>query len=91
MTWINLSVRPCGFLEPKQVLRAQPIANTALAPAFLLMAGAASIGMMIIVNFAIDSDFKWLPLAVAAVWLGSISMYLLEGRRRVRSKDTGTG
>lgn len=47
--------------------------------------------MMIIVNFAIDSDFKWLPLAVAAVWLGSISMYLLEGRRRVRSKDTGTG
>ena len=58
---------------------------------FALPAGAASIGMMIIVNFAIDSDFKWLLLAVAAVWLGSISMYLPEGRRRVRSKDTGTG
>ena len=55
-----------------------------------LLAGAASIGMMIIVNFAIDSDFKWLLLAVAAIWLGSIGMYLVEGRR-VRSSDTGIG
>ena len=41
----------------------------AVAGAFI--AGAASIGLMATVNFAIDSDFKWQLLGVAVVWLMS--------------------
>jgi len=51
-----------------------------------LLAGAASIGVMTLVNFAIDSDFKWLLAAVAAVWLGSISLHLLEVARGLSTR-----
>jgi len=46
-----------------------------------LLAGAASIGTMTLVNFAIGSDFKWLLAGVAAIWLASMGSYLLEVSR----------
>jgi hypothetical protein len=34
--------------------------------------GAASIGLMAAVNFAIGSDFKWVLLSIALLWLCSL-------------------
>ena len=34
----------------------------------VLLGGAASIGMMAVVNFAIGSDFRWLLAGCAAIW-----------------------
>ena len=38
----------------------------------------ASIGLMAAVNFAIDSDFKWLLLAIALVWVSSLCVFWFE-------------
>jgi hypothetical protein len=35
---------------------------------------------MTAVNFAIDSDFKWVLLAIAGSWAGSLGLFRLEGR-----------
>ena len=43
--------------------------------------GAASIGLMAAVNFAIDSDFKWVLLAIALVWLSSLCVFWFEASR----------
>lgn len=43
--------------------------------------GLASIGWMVIVNFAIDSDFKWLLLLVAFLWIVSIVLFWTERQR----------
>ena len=43
-----------------------------------IAAGAASIGLMTAVNFAIQSDFKWVLAAIAAVWTCSIVLYGIE-------------
>ena len=42
--------------------------------------GAASIGLMVAVNFALDSDFKWALAGVASVWGLSLVSFGLEGR-----------
>jgi hypothetical protein len=42
--------------------------------------GAASIGLMAAVNFAIDSDFKWVLLGIALLWGCSLAMFWLETR-----------
>jgi hypothetical protein len=39
-----------------------------VAAAGALIGGASSIGLMSVVNFMIDSDFKWSLLACALVW-----------------------
>ena len=48
--------------------------------AFLVvtMAGISSIGLMVVVNFLIDSDFKWLLLAFAFPWACALVLYLFE-------------
>ena len=51
--------------------------------------GAASIGMMTAVNFAINSDFKWALLGLAAVWAASLIAYCVEGAQ-ARNVDRGT-
>jgi hypothetical protein len=51
------------------------------AAAGVLLAGAASIGWMMIVNFIIDSDYKWLLLAIFALWALSLAMFAFETRR----------
>jgi hypothetical protein len=45
------------------------------------LGGAASIALMAAVNFAIGSDYKWVLLAMALIWAGSIAAYLVESVR----------
>jgi hypothetical protein len=51
-----------------------------------LIGGAASIGWMAVVNFMIDSDFKWVLLAMALLWATSLVLFWSEKpAQRVRS------
>ena len=40
-----------------------------------LLGGAASIGWMAVVNFMIGSDFKWVLLGMALIWVLSLGLY----------------
>ena len=44
--------------------------------------GAASICLMAVVNFAIDSDFKWALLGMALLWAFSLAVFWLEESRK---------
>ena len=44
--------------------------------------GAASIGLMAVVNFAINSDFKWVLLGMALIWALSLAVFWLEENRK---------
>ena len=46
-----------------------------------LIGGAVSIGWMTVVNFRIDSDFKWVLLVIALAWASSLGLFWLEKRR----------
>ena len=46
-----------------------------------VLGGAASIGLMAVVNFAIESDFKWLLFGMALVWASSLVIFWVEERR----------
>jgi hypothetical protein len=46
----------------------------------LAIAGLLTVVLMSAVNFALDSDFKWLLLAPALAWMAAISAYAAEGR-----------
>ena len=52
--------------------------KTAAAGAFV--AGAVSIGWMAVVNFLINSDFKWVLLGIALVWLLALVLFWFETR-----------
>lgn len=39
-------------------------------------AGLTSLGLMVMINFLIDSDFKWLLLVFAALWLSALGLFL---------------
>jgi hypothetical protein len=43
-----------------------------------LIGGSASIGWMAAVNFMIDSDFKWVLLAMALLWACSLVLFWIE-------------
>ena len=43
-----------------------------------LIGGATSIGLMAVVNFVIDSDFKWVLLGIALLWAGSLVLFWFE-------------
>ena len=43
-----------------------------------LIGGAASIGWMAVVNFLIDSNFKWVPLAMALLSAASLVLFWVE-------------
>ena len=45
-----------------------------------LIGGVASIGWMAIVNFMIDSDFKWVLLGMALLWACSLVLFWFEGK-----------
>lgn len=45
--------------------------------------GAASIGSMAAVNFTIDSDFKWILLAIALAWACSLILFWFETSKRI--------
>lgn len=43
-----------------------------------LIGGAASIGWMAVVNFVINSDFKWALLGMALLWACSLALFWRE-------------
>ncbi len=45
--------------------------------------GAASIGLMAAVNFIINSDFKWMLLAIALAWACSLILFWFETSTRL--------
>ena len=47
-----------------------------------LIGGAVSIGWMAVVNFMIDSDFKWALLGMALLWAASLASFWVEKRRQ---------
>lgn len=49
------------------------------------VAGGLSIGLMVAVNFMIDSDFKWVLLGMALVWATSIAMFIQESAARPKA------
>lgn len=53
-----------------------------------LIGGIASIGWMSIVNFMINSDYKWALFCVALVW--ALGMILFWSERRSRDVTSGT-
>ena len=44
----------------------------------MALAGLSSIGLMTVVNFLIDSDFKWLILSFAFPWVIALGLYWTE-------------
>ena len=48
------------------------------AAGVVAVAGIASIGWMTIVNFIIDSDFKWLILVFVLPWVLALALYYAE-------------
>ncbi|MDX8450680.1 hypothetical protein [Mesorhizobium captivum] len=56
----------------------------------VLAAGVASIGWMAVVNFFIGSDFRWVLMAVAVLWAGSVCIFMVELRQAAMRAD-GTG
>ena len=47
-----------------------------------LIGGSASIGLMAAVNFMINSDFKWILLGMALLWVCSLVLFWFENRSR---------
>jgi hypothetical protein len=50
-----------------------------------MLGGAASIGWMAVVNFMINSDFKWVLLGMALVWACGLLLFIRE--RALRSGE----
>ena len=53
-------------------------ARTRGAFPMIAFAGLSSIGWMTVVNFIIDSDFKWMLLAFVIVWATALILYRIE-------------
>ncbi len=56
--------------------------RTRVAFPIIAVAGLSSIGWMTIVNFIINSDFKWLLLMSALPWAAALILYKLEGEKK---------
>ncbi|MDQ2904994.1 MAG: hypothetical protein M3Y81_15760 [Chloroflexota bacterium] len=53
----------------------------------MTLAGITSIGWMTMVNFFIDSDFKWVLLVLALLWGSALALFGLESRiSRIRKE-----
>ncbi len=63
----------------------------AVAASGAMFGGVASIGWMAIVNFVIDSDFRWFLLAVALVWACSLALFGWELRQGGRAHGDPLG
>ena len=42
----------------------------------IALAGALTVALMSVTNFALDSDFKWLLLVPAAIWLAGLVLHV---------------
>lgn len=58
-----------------------------LAAGTATLAGLTSIGWMVVVNFVIDSDFKWLLLGFALLWAVAAASYWLYTWREKTHKE----
>jgi hypothetical protein len=43
------------------------------------LSGAMSIGLTVVVNFMIHSDFRWVLLLLTIPWIGAAILYWREG------------
>jgi hypothetical protein len=50
------------------------------AAAAVFIGGLGSIAWMTFINFVIDSDFKWVLLSIAFVWMCSLILFWFEDR-----------
>ena len=57
------------------------------AAAIAAIAGASSVGSMVVVNFLIASDFKWHLLVLALLWTLALALHRLEGPRTAPTTD----
>ena len=58
----------------------------------LAVAGAASVALMSATNFALDSNYRWLLLVPALLWLAGLLYYLRErAARRASERPVGVG
>lgn len=55
-------------------------AGSGRAAGIALVSGAASIGVMTVTNFVIDSDFKWLLLSFLLPWVLSLALFWRAGK-----------
>lgn len=51
------------------------------AAVVVLVAGLASIAWMSVVNFIIHSDFKWVLLGLALLWVSALALFWIEASR----------
>jgi len=56
-----------------------------------LIGGAASIGWMAVVNFVINSDFKWVLLGMAALWASSLVVFCFEKNSNMSAAHSASG
>ena len=69
----------CGVLT--MFLAAKVVSARRSGTTFVLVvAGLAGVALMSVTNFAIDSQFKWLLLAPAMLWLSGVVAYARERR-----------
>lgn len=66
-----------------------------IAVAAVVGAGFSGIGLMAVTNFLIGSDFRWVILGLASLWVASLVCFVLEALRPTRhpyftSKGTDT-
>ena len=62
-------------------------AGNPLAIAVVAISGLASIGWMVVTNFLIDSDFKWLLLAFALLWPVALASSLAAEKRAFEPRN----
>jgi hypothetical protein len=97
--WLTQVFRVLGGYALATGLLTVALATTAFrarqpaATAGAFIAGASSIGLMTVVNFAIDSDFKWQLFGVALVWSMSAVAFGAEAwvARSAARASTGRG
>lgn len=51
-----------------------------------LVSGAFSIGIMTLINFKIQSDFRWWILLLSLVWFSSIVLNLIEKQQKTKNR-----
>ena len=82
--WLTLVFRVLGGYALATGLLTVALATTAfrqrqpIAAVAAFLGGAASIGLMTAINFALDSDFKWLIMSFGVPWGVSLVLYWIE-------------
>ncbi len=56
------------------------------ASAVVFISGLTSIGWMVVVNFLIDSDFKWLLLAFSLPWVVALLLFWISRSSSLKSE-----